>query len=210
MKKNYIREVEEIGYTSEHIPDFQNQILSYLGERFFFDKQAKILDIGSGSGHSIIPFKKFGWNNLWAADSDNFNKDFFQNQNIKFNKIDIESDRFSFQDYFFDAVISFNIIEHIKDASNYLEEVNRILKKGGVFILVTPDWRNQYKTFYRDHTHIHPYDKESIGRLLKCYNFKLLTVKSFGVIRGFGRLKIWKLFKSLMFTGINMIVICKK
>ena len=47
--------------------------------------------------------------------------------------------RMRFADASFDAVISFQVIEHVADIPSYLNEVRRVLKPGGVFIVATPD-----------------------------------------------------------------------
>lgn len=210
MNKNYLKEIKESSNNQESIDDFHYFCLSYLGENFFSDKNAKILDIGAGLGHSLLPLKKFGWNNLYAVDIDNFNQDFFKKNDIDFNLADIERNKLPYEDNFFDVVLTFHVVEHLQSPNNFLNEIYRVLKKGGILILVTPDWRKQYKIFWRDHTHVHPYDKESINRLVKCFGFIPLKIQSFGVLRGFGRLKIWKLIKSFMFTGIDLIIIAKK
>jgi len=210
MKGNYLKEMVESGYRPENIDVFHRFCLPYLGSKFFPNRDVKILDIGAGLGHSLIPLKLSDYQNLWAADIDDFNQDLFKKNNIKFNSFNAEEDKFPYEDGFFDVVLSFHLIEHLLNPQNYLEEVHRILKNGGKFILVTPDWRKQYKTFWRDHTHIHPYDKESIVRILKCYDFEPIFTKSFGVLRGLGRIKVWKIIEQLMFTGIDIISISKK
>jgi SAM-dependent methyltransferase len=43
------------------------------------------------------------------------------------------------EDNFFDFVVSFQVIEHIKNDKYFLEEVVRVLKTGGKFIVTTPN-----------------------------------------------------------------------
>jgi len=40
---------------------------------------------------------------------------------------------------FFEMIISFEAIEHLEDANQYLQEVGRALREKGVFILSTPN-----------------------------------------------------------------------
>lgn len=44
-----------------------------------------------------------------------------------------------FKDNYFDIVISNQIIEHIKDKNNHINEIYRVLKKDGVCYLATPN-----------------------------------------------------------------------
>jgi GT2 family glycosyltransferase/SAM-dependent methyltransferase len=49
-----------------------------------------------------------------------------------------------FEDQTFDAVVSFETIEHIRDCEEFVAEVKRVLKKGGIFICSSPN-RAVYK-----------------------------------------------------------------
>jgi len=210
MKNNYLKEMAESGYNPENIDVFHQVCLAYLADKFFPDKNIRILDIGAGQGHCLFPLKGKGYLNLWTADIDNFNKDLFEKNKIRFIQLDVEKQKFPVKDNFFDVILSFHLIEHLKDPTNFLSENYRILKKDRVFILVTPDWRKQYKIFWRDPTHVHPYDKESIGRILRCFNFSPFWIKSFGAFRGIGRTGLRKFIKPLMFTGYDPIAISRK
>lgn len=50
-----------------------------------------------------------------------------------------------FADESFDAVVSFETIEHVNEVDHFLEEMKRVLKPGGLFICSTP---NIYYTFH--------------------------------------------------------------
>lgn len=210
MKTNYIKEMQESGYCKEHIDDFHFGALSYLSKMYFPDKASRVLDVGAGQGHCLIPLKNEGYLNLAAIDNDDFNRNYFNKKNIKFYKVDVEKERFPLDNTSFDVVISFHLIEHLLEPDIYISEVWRVLKSRGIFILVTPDWRKQYKTFWRDHTHKHPYDGESLSRLLRCNEFKILKNSPFGVLRGLDRFGLWKFYKELIFTGVDLIAIGEK
>ena len=47
--------------------------------------------------------------------------------------------RIPYNDHTFDAVVSFQVIEHLQNDINYVSEVYRALKRGGIFILTTPN-----------------------------------------------------------------------
>ena len=209
MKMDYLEQMADTGYNSDNIGDFHQVCLPYLGKRFFPQKSSRILDIGAGQGHCIFPLKNSGYENIIAVDVDDRNKKLFEDNGVTFIQLDAESDSFPLPEDSFDVILLFHVIEHLKESSCLLSEVRRMLRNGGIFVLVTPDWRKQYKTFYRDHTHIRPYDKESIMRLLVCSRFDQVFIRSFGVMRMLGRTGIWKFFKPLMFSGSNIIAISK-
>lgn len=209
-KYRYLEEMKESGYHNEAIDGLHYRVMTYLSKLFFPKKDSNIVDIGAGWGHCLIPLKSLGYKNLNAIDIDQSASKVFKNSNINFIKADMESDKLPFEDSTIDVVLSFYVVAHLNDPTNYLSEISRILKPGGLIMIVTPDWRKQYKTFWRDHTHVHPYDKVGMQRLLRCFKFDIILVRSFGVIRGIGRLKLWKLFNGLIFTGRNLIAIARK
>jgi len=51
----------------------------------------------------------------------------------------VDTEDFPFEDNFFDAVIALELIEHLYDPDHFLEEVYRVLKPSGYFILSTPN-----------------------------------------------------------------------
>ena len=75
-----------------------------------------------------------------------------------------------FTDQKFDTVISFQVIEHIKDDKEYLAEISRILKPGGVALITTP---NIKKSLSRNPWHIREYTADELEDLCKPYFSKV-------------------------------------
>lgn len=104
-------------------------------------KEMKVLDLGCGAGYGSFELKKLGAKSVVGIDNDSKAIEYaiskFKIENLKF-KID-NATNLSFPDSTFDIVVSFEVIEHIKDYRKYLKEVFRVLKKGGYFIFSTPN-----------------------------------------------------------------------
>lgn len=81
----------------------------------------------------------------------------------------------NFADNQFDTVISFQVIEHIKNDKEYLEEIARVLKPGGKALLTTP---NIKKSLSRNPWHIREYTAKQLEDLCKPY---FSEVKMLGV-----------------------------
>lgn len=62
----------------------------------------------------------------------------------------------------FDCVVSFQVIEHINDHLQYLKEIHRVMKPGGVALLTTP---NIEKTLTRNPWHIREYTAQQLHDL---------------------------------------------
>ena len=61
----------------------------------------------------------------------------YKRANLRFKVMDCRA--LTFKDSFFDVVCSFEVLEHIKQPQRYISEIHRVLKKGGLFILSTPN-----------------------------------------------------------------------
>jgi len=85
--------------------------------------------------------------------SENFPNDSFIQSNIP---------PLPFENASFDTVVSFQVIEHIKDDLTYLQEIVRVLKPGGKAYISTP---NIKMTLSRNPWHIREYTTEQLTQL---------------------------------------------
>ncbi len=66
------------------------------------------------------------------------------------------------EDNSFDVVVSFQVIEHIKEDDQFLQEIHRVLKPGGKALISTP---NIKKTLTRNPWHIREYTADQLTKL---------------------------------------------
>ena len=85
---------------------------------------------------------------------------------------DLERDLFPFPDLFFDMVFSKSVIEHVANTDHFLSEMFRVLKPGGLAILLTPDWKTQAHIFWDDYTHVKPWTRKGLQNALKIHGFE--------------------------------------
>lgn len=90
-----------------------------------------------------------------------------------------------FADESFDCVVSFQVIEHIKRDKEFVHEVRRVLKKGGKFIVSTP---NRPMSLTRNPWHVREYTPERFGALLS----EFADVEALGVA---GNEQVWSYYK---------------
>jgi SAM-dependent methyltransferase len=67
-----------------------------------------------------------------------------------------------FADNSFDVVITFQVIEHIRDDVGFLREIHRVMKPGGLAIITTP---NRPMSLSRNPWHIREYTGKELGDL---------------------------------------------
>jgi len=179
MFKNYYKERNKSIHkqstrTREELANNEVHTILYLVKYFFnfeIKNELKILDVGSGDKFLKDPFEKKG----------------FLYQGVDIDLIDLNNEQFSFANNSFDIVVSLAVIEHIKNTENFLNEIYRILKKGGFIFFSTPNWFYAYKNFYDDYTHIKPFTKKSLLQILSDYNFKDIHI-----VPGLRNKSIWQ------------------
>ena len=84
----------------------------------------------------------------------------------------MESDRYPLEDESIDLVISLAVIEHIENIDNYLNEIMRVLVKGGTVYVTTPNFKYCYDNFYDDPTHVRPFTEISLEKNFSMYSYK--------------------------------------
>jgi GT2 family glycosyltransferase/SAM-dependent methyltransferase len=97
--------------------------------------------------------------------------------NLRFELADAR-DLSKFPDDSFDAVIAFEMIEHIEEQDHVLEEVRRVLAPGGLLIISTPD-----RDFYDELNPKNPFHVRELGR----EGFRELLRSTFGNVALFGQ-----------------------
>ena len=85
-----------------------------------------------------------------------------------------------------DFVVSFQVIEHIKNDKLFLQEIYRVLKPGGKAILTTP---NILMSLSRSPWHIREYNPEEMKEILKS-SFKNIELKGI-----FGNEKVMEYYR---------------
>lgn len=153
---------------------------------------AKILDVGCGLGNYTALFAQNG-NKVTGLD--------IQDNRVKtytpFYKFDLyKGKNFPYKDNTFDYVINFDVIEHIPHDREFVQEMKRVLKKGGQVIVATPNKNRvasillkligkgdvfpkvmQEKGIGGKSIHEREYTKSELTRLFAKAGFKKITVE---------------------------------
>jgi SAM-dependent methyltransferase len=107
----------------------------------------RVLDLGCGTGRHIVYLSKLGFD-VWGFDASpmavTMTKEWLAEENLKANlqKHQME-DVFPYEDDFFDAVISIQVIHHNlkRDIRKTIYEIERVLKPGGIIFVTVPIWK---------------------------------------------------------------------
>lgn len=140
LKKTVERIVPKDFQTREEYLLYLRHLFAYEEVLKFLDEDQQILEIGFGEGYGANLMAQ----HLGSITALDVNKDAVKYANEKYGRenctfIHFNGHELPFQEEKFDAVISFQVIEHIEDDKNYLKEIHRVLKQGEKAILTTPN-----------------------------------------------------------------------
>jgi SAM-dependent methyltransferase len=79
----------------------------------------------------------------------------------------------------FDVVLASNLLEHFSAdvVAKVVETVARLLRPGGRFIVIQPNFRYAWRSYFDDYTHRSIFTDVSLPALLRSAGFNILTVK---------------------------------
>ncbi|MBM3282938.1 class I SAM-dependent methyltransferase [Candidatus Gottesmanbacteria bacterium] len=164
----------------------QTEIIKNIRELAREFKYKDILDVGCGAGL---------YTNLFCVNNNNVTgldlQEVVDQTKIRFRFVKGDALKMPFIDSSFDAVVSFDVIEHLSDDRLFLRECYRVLKKGGRLIIGTPN-RHRVSFFLlsflgqkpkfprnlgKDHVlgdiiHLREYTLKELGGLLNESGFK--------------------------------------
>lgn len=179
--------------TSE-IQKFAKARVKYLREYFKKINPKKILELGCGEGSLAFEIKRLlGEVEIYGLDLSEAAVELANEKGIKAKKADL-NEGIPFKSNEFDLVFSNQVVEHILNTDLFLKESFRVLKKGGYFIVITPNisfWLNRLifpfgiypifaeissenKTMGEGFLKKFMYEKEAVGHV-KVFNLPALT-----------------------------------
>ena len=149
---------------------FQRSLLAY--HRAAELVEGDILEIGTGTGYGveiIAPKAK-----RFISIDKQLPQNVMQLENVEY--YDMQVPPIGFENCSFDSVVSFQVIEHIEADFEFVNEVSRVLRPGGKFVVSTP---NGPMSLTRNPWHVREYCADELQNILEC-NFS--KVEAYGVV----------------------------
>lgn len=149
----------------------------------------KILDVGCGKGRFLSNAKVKGW----------------EVQGVEYSKsqIDFAVSRYgleikqggihtvNFEENCFDVVMAWHVLEHISIPYEFMAEVNRILKRGGLFVCEVPNFSSWQAHLGKENwfhldvpRHLTHFTPKAMEKLLEQNDFALLELHTFSLENG--------------------------
>ncbi len=187
LDKQYIKNIQESYKTN------------VLYQEHFKEIKGKILDVGCTTGW----FTKLNLKQIQGIDNDKQAIRFCKQRKMNVKYMDVEK-KLKYKNNTFNGIFVGYLIEHIKDSKHLLNETYRILKPKGKLIVITENWKKTYKDFYDDPTHMKPYTKISLEKVVyesKYTNYKIEDERK--PIKGLG----WLVRKKIITTKTAIKII---
>lgn len=146
--KEFNKHVKARGVTSEEsIQRYHEASLTIARERMevvarFFQKQHKVLEIGSSTGAFLSLIKECDTSAVEPADENReFSKQFVSDSTYSSIE-DVEEDEQ------FDIICMFHVFEHIREPGEFLKRCKRLLKADGIIVIEVPHIEDPLVSIY--------------------------------------------------------------
>lgn len=144
---------------------YLRHLFAYEFARTLLKPEHKVLEVGSGEGYGSALLARSA-TLVFGLDIDAATVEHaaakYGSEHIEFRTYD--GTRMPFADSEFDAVVSFQVVEHVRDVAPYLAEIRRVLLPGGLFVLTTPNRLYRLRPGQRpwNRFHLREYDPDGL------------------------------------------------
>lgn len=150
-----------------------------------YNKLNKILDVGCGSGLFLQEAKKRGWE-VYGTEYTDAQLDYLNQMGINIVKGSLTKD--SFEPEMFDVIVSSEVIEHINNPVEEINHFKRLLRKGGLMYITTPNFNCLERYFLKSSyniieypEHLCYYTPKTIDFLFKNNGFQKVKITTTGI-----------------------------
>lgn len=176
------RLLEEDGGGAEKLYDY---ISRYLFARKFLEGKT-VLDLGSETGYGTRILSEAA-ERVSGVDTSEEATSYARSRHSSANlsyEVGDDLTRLTYADGAFDAVVSFEVLERLRDPEELVAEARRVLKKDGVFIVSTPDKQtHSNERNHKDPAHRREMYVPEFRELLERY-FEKVSVYRQGAVAG--------------------------
>lgn len=136
-------EIEKLGNSQKHVHYYNYQRIVNILKPL---KNKTILDVGCGDGYFGSILQRETNSAVYGIDISSSAVKKAIEKGIKAKVCNLNTKKIPFASESFDICVCSEIIEHVLDPDELLNEINRVLKKGGLLIVTTPNlasWDNK-------------------------------------------------------------------
>jgi ubiquinone/menaquinone biosynthesis C-methylase UbiE len=132
--------------------------------------KGKILDIGCREGILLGMLQDTGYKELYGIDISEFAINFLKSNLLEEDTVQAQvadAHELPYEDEFFDTVFALHSVEHCKDTFKAIEEIYRVLKKGGHALIEIPLQKKEPVPTKWGHWHCFESEEEIINHFFR-------------------------------------------
>jgi len=163
------RLVPEAGHTRDDYLMYLRHVFAYEFAGTALAGSRSVLDLGCGEGYGTARLAK----NVGQIVGLDVERSVIERAGRKYGAANCRFEcydglRLPFADQAFDGVVSFQVLEHVPHAAQYVAEAARVLRASGRLILTTPNRANRLRPGARpwNRFHVHEYGAAELRELL--------------------------------------------
>ncbi|HIH04910.1 TPA: class I SAM-dependent methyltransferase [Candidatus Woesearchaeota archaeon] len=149
-------------------------------------RKGNLLDVGCATGFFLEVAKERGWK-VQGLELSRFAYGYAKRKR-NLPVINRTLEQANFREGTFDAVTIFDVIEHLPDPKRTVAEIHRVLRKGGIVAITTPDIGSlvarllgkKWEEVRRVREHIYFFSEETLRKMLESVGFEVLKVETAG------------------------------
>ena len=148
----------------------------------FLSNKKSVLDIGSGSGISLVMIENKGYD-VTGIEPDSRNVKLINERLKKGNCVSGYFEDVKLEKKF-DIIWSSHSFEHVKNPNSFLEKCSQLLADDGVLCIVVPDGDSpkMLNQSIKNINHLFHYSKKSLQILAKKHNFDMISCDSIALM----------------------------
>lgn len=148
-----------------------------------YRKNGKMLDLGCGTGDTLILLKKLDWD-VYGMDMDKNAITTAKKRGLNNLKLGTYNNLDEYPDNYFDAIRLYHVIEHLDDPSLCLKLIYKKLKKGGELIMGTPNMDSLVSKIFKSYwynldspRHLFIFSPRTLKRLTEKNGFSVKQIE---------------------------------
>jgi SAM-dependent methyltransferase len=150
-----------------------------------FKKSNRLLDVGCGAGALLEAARRAGWS-AEGVEVSRSSVDYIRALDFKVFHGTLEEARFD--DETFDVVTAVELLEHVPQPRELIEEIARVLRSGGLFWATTPNCKGASARLLGSRwsmvsppEHLHLFSAKGLHLILKDAGFRQIKIDTLGV-----------------------------
>lgn len=140
-------------------------------------KQGKLLDIGAGTGAFAAYMRQHGWD-VTGIEPDKTARDLAGS--LHGLSLQPADKLYSLPADSFDVITLWHVLEHVHDLHPYLEQLKKLIKRGGCIFIAVPNYTSYEATVYQGAwaaydvpRHLYHFSPEAMQKLLAAHSLQL-------------------------------------